>query len=324
MEENTTLLSVCMITFNHENYLKTAINSIVTQNVDFNFELIIGADNPSEKVLSICNEFFHLENPNVILLDSKEQHGMINNFFRTINACSGKYITICEGDDYWTDPYKLQKQVDFLEMNPEYGMIASDINLINEKGDAIPDNAMVLLQREKRKPEPNVFDLLQINTINTLTTCIRAELIKELTRTAQENGLWFVYDYWFWLNSSLDNRIKLLYDKTASYRVHNEGISRKKGFLDTRKHLIHFDIVKKIYHDPKFSNINKNNWQILAKIYYNLFSSPHLKINNKLTLMGYLMARPSLFVSFFSFFFGLIIGKLKGGKNKKTNNPEVE
>ena len=114
------LLSVCMISFNHEQFIAQAIESILMQKTNFDFELVIGEDYSTDDTRKIC-EGYAKRNPKIIqLLSSQKNLGIINNFIRTIQNCDGKYVAICEGDDYWTDPYKLQKQVDFLEAHPEY------------------------------------------------------------------------------------------------------------------------------------------------------------------------------------------------------------
>jgi len=116
------MLSICFITYNHESYISTAIESFLMQKTDFDFDVVIGEDFSTDNTRKICEDFAKL-NPNKIrLLPSDRNYGMIPNFIRTLEACRVKYIAICEGDDYWTDPYKLQKQVDLLEKYPESSM----------------------------------------------------------------------------------------------------------------------------------------------------------------------------------------------------------
>ncbi|MRS04686.1 glycosyltransferase, partial [bacterium] len=119
------LVSVCMITYNHGPYIRQAIEGILKQKCSFPFEIIIGEDCSSDNTAEICREYAS-EYQIIKLLPSGTNLGMLPNFFRTIDACSGKYIAFCEGDDYWTDPGKLGKQADFLEMNPDFGMVCTD------------------------------------------------------------------------------------------------------------------------------------------------------------------------------------------------------
>lgn len=273
-------VSICIITYNHEKYIEKTLHGSLFQEGNFEYEIVISDDNSSDSTAEICEKYKVFFPEKIKFFRSKQQKGMVANWKDAILNCSGKYIAICEGDDYWTDPYKLQKQVDFLENNPEYGMIASDIDLVDEKGDAIPDNAMVIKQREFRKPEPTFFDLLQINTINTLTTCIRADLIKDLVKRVQKDDLWFVYDYWFWLNISINHKIKLLFDKTAAYRVHSLGASRQTNFFKKRKPLVVSDA---IIHYLKTRQ--KVNWKVLSRNIKGLMLNRHFSIINKLYLL---------------------------------------
>lgn len=119
---NNTIVSVCMITYNHENFIREAIDGVLMQKTDFSIELIIGEDCSTDSTRKIVSEYAE-KYPKIIrpLLPDKNL-GMSKNFLKTLKACTGKYIALCEGDDYWTDPNKLQKQVDFLEANEEYSI----------------------------------------------------------------------------------------------------------------------------------------------------------------------------------------------------------
>lgn len=139
MNFNRPLLSVITITYNHEKYIITAIESILNQKVNFKYELIIGDDCSDDLTQHICNEYAQKNPDKIIVMPAIDHIGMMPNFIRTLKEANGKYIAICEGDDYWTDPYKLQKQVDSLEANPEYSLCFH--------------NALKLYQNEEREPE---------------------------------------------------------------------------------------------------------------------------------------------------------------------------
>jgi len=260
-----------MISYNHEPFIKKAIDSILMQKTTFKFNLVIGDDCSTDKTLKVIKKYYNNSNDKIHLITSEKNVGMLMNFIRTLNACTGKYISICEGDDYWTDPYKLQKQVDFLEANPEYGLVSTDINLIDKDGNPLPDNNMVIRQRMKRKPFIDFFDLLETNSINTLTVCARADLLKELINRIIKKNLWFVYDYWFWLNIALVSKIKISYEKTAAYRIHDDGISRSKDFFEFRKALVKKDAI--------IQGFKKVKWYNLRKIYLLFWEACKLTMN---------------------------------------------
>ncbi|KAF0200320.1 MAG: glycosyl transferase family [Bacteroidetes bacterium] len=121
MNEDRIKVSVCMITYNHEFYIKQAIEGVLMQKCNFDFELVIGEDCSSDGTRNIC-EKYAVNNNHIRLLGNENNLGVMPNFIRSLQACKAKYIALCEGDDYWTDPLKLQKQVNFLEANPAYSL----------------------------------------------------------------------------------------------------------------------------------------------------------------------------------------------------------
>ena len=110
-------VSVCVITYNHQAYIEKCLDSILEQQTKFNYEIVIGEDCSTDRTASIIEDYTTIHK-NIRFLDNSRNLGAIPNFIRSIKACKkGKYIAFCEGDDYWIDDNKLQKQVDFLEQN---------------------------------------------------------------------------------------------------------------------------------------------------------------------------------------------------------------
>jgi glycosyltransferase involved in cell wall biosynthesis len=123
-----------MITYNHEKYIREAIEGVLMQQVDFNVELIIADDNSPDNTEQIVADIIgsHPNGKWIRYTKHKSNKGMMPNFVWSLEQCKGKYIALCEGDDYWTDPYKLQKQVDFLERNEEYVACFHDVKIVTE------------------------------------------------------------------------------------------------------------------------------------------------------------------------------------------------
>jgi glycosyltransferase involved in cell wall biosynthesis len=110
-------VSVCIITYNQERYIKDCLEGVLMQITD-DYEIVIGDDCSTDNTSAICQEYQN-KYPDLIKYYRREKNlGMIGNWIQTIKDCLGEYIALCEGDDYWTDPHKLQKQVDLLEANP--------------------------------------------------------------------------------------------------------------------------------------------------------------------------------------------------------------
>lgn len=122
-------VSVCMIAYQHEAYIRQAIESVLAQDVDFDIELVIGDDYSKDNTIRICEELA-ARDARVRLLPQERNLGVMLNTIRTLQACNGEYIAICEGDDYWTDPLKLRKQIEFLDRHPDYAGAAHQSQVI--------------------------------------------------------------------------------------------------------------------------------------------------------------------------------------------------
>lgn len=127
-------VSVLMLTYNHEEYILKAIEGILLQEVDFDVELIIGNDSSSDISDLIINDYLKACKTHISVnyYYHERNIGMHNNYIFIHGKATGKYIAHCEGDDYWTDPLKLQKQVDFMEANPDYSICFHNVSIYDE------------------------------------------------------------------------------------------------------------------------------------------------------------------------------------------------
>jgi glycosyltransferase involved in cell wall biosynthesis len=116
------MVSVFMITYNHEKYIAKALESILMQKVEFDFEVVIGEDCSTDNTRNIILKYADKYPDKFKLLLHERNIGPMANHIAVLNACTGKYIAMLEGDDYWISPLKLKTQVDFLEANPEYSI----------------------------------------------------------------------------------------------------------------------------------------------------------------------------------------------------------
>ncbi len=122
------LVSVRTSTYNHAKYITKCIEGVLSQKTTFKFEYIIGEDYSTDGTRDIVFDYAR-KYPNLIRVITADSNvGMRANSRRCSKASRGKYRAVCEGDDYWTDPYKLQKQVDFLEANPDHGMVHTELD----------------------------------------------------------------------------------------------------------------------------------------------------------------------------------------------------
>lgn len=123
------LVSVRLMVYNHESFIDQAIEGILKQKTNFLVEVVIGDDFSTDKSLEIIRKYQNTATVHFKILERKvgddywknrQKLGRLHNFYNIIENCTAKYIALLDGDDYWTDPFKLQKQVDFLKANPDY------------------------------------------------------------------------------------------------------------------------------------------------------------------------------------------------------------
>lgn len=218
---NDMMVSVCMITYNHEKFIGQAIQSVIDQKTNFKFELVIGEDFSSDKTRGICEKYVNEYSEIVKLLSAEKNIGAAKNFRRTYESCSGKYIAMLEGDDYWTDPYKLQKQVDFLETNLNYAICFTNANIREDKSVSTKSNMnLTLLDPNNCNKIVEQDELFTHNCIITLTTVFRS--------TKSELPLWFneikLGDWALHILNSLHGKIQYFNEVTATYRKHENGV----------------------------------------------------------------------------------------------------
>lgn len=112
------LVSINCMTYNHEEYIAEAIESFLMQITEFNYEILIGEDCSTDNTKIIVENYMRMYPKKIRIITSEENVGAKMNSQRLLENSKGKYIAECEGDDYWIDPYKLQKQVDYMEAHP--------------------------------------------------------------------------------------------------------------------------------------------------------------------------------------------------------------
>jgi glycosyltransferase involved in cell wall biosynthesis len=220
-------LSVLVPTFNHENFIVQMIDGALMQKTTFDFEIVIGDDASTDNNPMIIKEYAErfpdkikafLHPQNLGPTEPRELGGK-NNVAFLFSQCQGEYIALCEGDDYWTDPLKLQKQVDFLENNPDYALCHHQLEVIYED-----DSPKHFFNLENQKKTSTIEDLLADKTwfLGTASTVFR---------NVFKQGM----PDWWWKTASGDlgifievarfGKIKYLSDSMGCYRKHRGGMT---------------------------------------------------------------------------------------------------
>lgn len=215
--ESQITVSICCVTYNHGEYIKQALDSFLAQKTRFNIEILIHDDASTDNTPQII-EKIEKKYPTIIkpIYQKENQFSKGIPISRTFNfpRARGKYIALCEGDDYWTDPYKLQKQIDFLEHNKAYSICFHNVK-INKHGELIND----YITRDV--PEStSIIELAKGNYMHTPSVVFK--------RNWQELPSWFALcpagDYPLHMINAQFGKIKKLDEVMAVYRIHNSNI----------------------------------------------------------------------------------------------------
>lgn len=272
------VVSVCMITYNHESYIHEAIKGILIQKTNFPFELVIGEDCSTDNTRKIIREY-EIQYPEIIIAQYPETNrGMIENFTTVMESARGKYIALCEGDDYWTDPLKLQKQVDFLESNPDYVLCFHDAETICEDETVINWSFKKKYSRIYNKQDAFSFDdIIRNGWFIPTASIVFRNIIKEFPE---------------WFNNVLsgDYSLQMLLARKGKFKYIDELMSIYR---------LHKSNSRSLFNDLSLNLVNINQTTILlntvtgwhkGKFYKSLFFLHKLRVkllyrdSNKISL----------------------------------------
>ncbi|MBI1240983.1 MAG: glycosyltransferase [Nostoc sp. RI_552] len=221
MNLSNPVLSICCITYNHENFIRQALDGFLMQQTNFPIEIIIHDDASTDNTANIIREY-QGKHPHLIktILQRENQYSQGKKVFPiTFKEAQGKYIALCEGDDYWTDPLKLQKQVDFLEANPDFAICFHQVK-IWEEGE-LKDDYITRVPSEVS----TIVDLAKGNYIHTPSCVFRNNISKILGANFSNSPLG---DYYIHMMNAQYGKIFCINEVMAVYRVHNNSVWSSK------------------------------------------------------------------------------------------------
>ncbi len=268
-------VSVCIPTYQHEKYLARALDGALAQQTGFPFEIVAGDDGSSDRTPEILREYA-AKHPDIIRAFLHEKNlgpshprefAGRNNVLLLLKACRGRYVALCEGDDYWTDPLKLRKQADFMDQHPSYALCHHNLEVIYEDNSpSHPFNA------PDQKQDSTIADLLRdkwfIGTASTLyRNYFLAEDFADWHREAAAG------DWALTLQIAARGSIRYLPETMGVYRRHKGGLSHVQAdtnrfFLENRRQM--------------FENVNR--W--LGGKYEEVISETLRKYDEKLVLLS--------------------------------------
>lgn len=331
MQSQSILVSVCILAYNHEKYIAQAIESVLIQKTNFKYEILIGEDYSHDNTPYILKKYMD-RYPDIIEVTFQDPSKKIYingkptgryNFISLVSKCSGKYIAILDGDDYWTDPYKLQKQVDFLEANPDFSICFHQVQLLIDRTGELIDDFLT-----KEVPAvTTIDDLAHKNYIHTPSVVFR-------------NGIeipeWFnqvpIGDFPLYILLAQQGKIYKMPDVMAVYRIHEKGIiqSRLKDDM-SKKSEIQISYAKMYHHLYKHTGllIFKRCFigsLVTLRLYYLLQKKYVYAIKTSLKIMGNLkniFTIRQFCVSVFCVFFPFIMHYIYASRKRLIHHKRI-
>ncbi|TKB97629.1 glycosyltransferase family 2 protein [Pedobacter cryophilus] len=222
MNNSEIMVSICCITYNHQKYIAQALDGFLMQETNFKYEIIIGEDCSKDNTRAIIEDYCQKYPNKIQLLTYESNIGGIKNQIETFNISKGKYVAMCDGDDYWTDPLKLQKQVDFMESNPNYVICCHYSRVIDDNSELIYENpSPISLEFDYedvllgKKDETRICSLMIKNNCGIKKICL-------------ENWYYNTFGADTFLKlyamANTNEKIYVLPEVMAVYRLHKDGV----------------------------------------------------------------------------------------------------
>lgn len=241
-------ISVAVITYNQEKTIGQALDSILCQQGDFCLEVVIGEDCGTDSTRTICQEYVSRYPEIVTLLPNEKNLGIMANFAQVIKACTGDYVAILAGDDYWCDDHKLQKQLDYTLMHPECGVVCTNgYRLLVRSGKLVPG-----LPPRQPAPDGDIRDFYHDRYGGVyampLTLLIKRDLLQYVDFDEYIRLGFPVEDYPMQSVLAHHTCFGYLRDRTSVYRVYKESatfisynhpryMAYHRGLADIRRYL---------------------------------------------------------------------------------------
>ncbi len=261
------IVSVNCLAYNHEPYIRDCLEGFIMQKTNFLFEVLVHDDASTDKTADIIREY-ETKYPDIIkpIYQTENQYSKGIGVVRTFQypRAKGEYIAICEGDDYWTDPYKLQKQVDFLDENPEFGLVFTDIDIFYQKQQqlkqAVFSNGIVKLHHERFEDF-----LIHRGYAAPCTWLFREELLSIIPEKRYCDGTFIIM-----LEFIANSKVKYLPEVTTVYRSLEESASHTKNLRSRYSYKLGVFGIQKEYME-KYKLSDRVQIEVLRSAYMHLF-----------------------------------------------------
>jgi glycosyltransferase involved in cell wall biosynthesis len=269
---STPLLSVCLAAYNHESFIGAAIDSVFSQIVDFEFEVIITDDASTDRTAEIILQYKE-KYPSLRLFLSTENKGVFYQstvFYKNIR---GKYLAFLEGDDRWIYAHKLQRQVDFLEQNPDYSGCFHDVEIVNHASENDSINALDYYASFRYFSQFNIYHntVFPVDIVNRLILPTASLVLKNISLEeyyAKYNNINISQTWILQLEVIKNSKFRYFNAAWAIYNNHPNGVSKKTPAKDFK--LNNIKILKLLLKDLYYGRMESAVYGSIAREYKQL------------------------------------------------------
>jgi glycosyltransferase involved in cell wall biosynthesis len=247
-------VSIVVTSYNHEKYIEQCLEAVLAQKGDFEMEIILGDDCSIDGTGYIMEEYQNKYPEIIQKLQNEKNLGITKNLKRCLDACTGDYIAICEGDDYWISDEKVQKQMQLLEAHPEYSMCFSTLTLCYQE-----EQRYILFSDQVNFPrnELTIEDLIKSNYIGNFSCCMyRAGVVHRLPDSLFKM---FTVDWMFNMACSEMGEVGFIRESLSVYRRHSNGAWSGKTDIDQVSELIELTKEYNQYFQYRYDGLFKDN-----------------------------------------------------------------
>lgn len=273
MKDDRPLVDIAILSYNHGKYIKQTIQSVIDQKTDYSFRILLYDDNSSDNSVDIIIELQKKYPQTLCLIPSvKSNIGPLESGKILFSYLTADYIAFLDADDYWSNPYKLQTQIDFLEASPEYGGCFHDaeiVSSINPEDDKTTNRSQSVFKTYSQfnhyKSDLFPEDLIKRTIIPTASLIFRRKnLLPVLDAQTDYLSLFWI------LQLEMIKRSKFRYfnDCWSVYRDHPEGFSKKHGLIRFKNQ--HIKVLKHLLTDEYYRDFKADIFESIVLEYYNL------------------------------------------------------
>lgn len=266
MNADNVLVSVICDVYNHESYLRDCLDGFINQKTNFTYEILIHDDASTDNSVNIIKEYVnkypHLFKP-IFQTENQYSKGVSTWYDIQIPRAKGKYIAFCEGDDYWIDPYKLQKQVDFMEANPDYSMCFHAAQILNETS-----TSEIIKCEKLDSREYYTNDIFPGWVIPTASVLYKVTMVKKYPKLKKIH--WMKYgDIVLFLKCTHTGRVWGMEERMSVYRMTSHGavISQSNDPYSEEKKCFHYRFL--LMNFPQLDRLWPTTY--IAQFYYTKF-----------------------------------------------------